>query len=61
MRHGGFLLRDDLYGALIVDFLTCESRGHRRWWRDNRGCSGIFSIIGILIFLSILIILSHVV
>jgi phage gp46-like protein len=61
MWHRGFLLRDDLYRALIIDFLTCESRGHRWWWRDSRGCSGIFSIIGILIFLFILVILSHVV
>jgi hypothetical protein len=58
MRHWGFLLRDHLHRAFIIDLLRHSSKGHRRWWHGSRGCSGISSVINILFFLSIL---SHVV
>jgi hypothetical protein len=61
MRHWGFLLRDHLHRAFITDLLRCGSKGRRRWWRGSRGCGGIFSIVGILIFLFILVIFSHAV
>jgi hypothetical protein len=59
MWHWGFLLRDHLHMAFIIDRLKCSSRGHRRWWHDSKGCSGISSAIGILFFLFLIFILSY--
>jgi hypothetical protein len=61
MQHWGFSLKDHLHRAFIVDLLKCNSMGRRRWWCSSRGCSGILSVIGILLFLFILVIFSHAV
>jgi hypothetical protein len=51
MRHKSFLLENHLYRVFLLDdLLRCGSS----WRRRSRGCSGISSIVGILIYLFIL-------
>jgi hypothetical protein len=46
-----------LYRFFLLDnLLRCSNKGHR-----NRGCSGMFSVVGILILIFILDIFSHAV
>jgi hypothetical protein len=56
MQHRGFSLRDHLHRAFIADLLRRGSKGDY-----SKGCGGISSVIGILLFLFILVILSHAV
>jgi hypothetical protein len=63
MRHRGLLLGNHLHGVFLHDgLLRCgSSRWHRRrgWCSSDRGCSGVSSIVVILIL--ILGIFSHAV
>ncbi len=55
MWHWGFLLRDRLHRAFIIDLLRCGSRGRRRWWCGSRGCDSISSIFVVIHLLIILL------